>query len=66
MNTAKEDAAEAALQKLQGRGNNAVGSVGQGQGRVVGWWRQGVMVDEAKAKPVFLGCWSLASRRFGG
>jgi len=35
VNTAKEDAAEAALQKLLGRGNGAMGSVGQG--RVVGW-----------------------------
>lgn len=35
VNTAKEDAAEAALQKLLGRGNGVVGSVGYG--RVVGW-----------------------------
>ncbi|KAF6224938.1 hypothetical protein HO133_010132 [Letharia lupina] len=35
VNTAKEDAAEAALQKLLGRGNGVMGSVGQG--RVVGW-----------------------------
>ena len=35
MNTAKEDAAEAALQKLLGRGNGVAGSVGHG--RVVGW-----------------------------
>ena len=37
VNTAKEDAAEAALQKLQGKANQG-GNGGQ-QGRIVGWGR---------------------------
>lgn len=36
VNTAKEDAAEAALQKLQGKTSSGAASGGQ-QGRIVGW-----------------------------
>jgi len=38
VNTAKEDAAEAALQKLQGKTSPGGGS-GVQQGRIVGWGR---------------------------